>query len=81
MDGVYQEFGRMWKERVFGYFKIQYHYFPELTEKKHERYRDSRLPSQESNPAAPEQDTGEANTRPSVTYSLSPPYTRLCARP
>jgi hypothetical protein len=50
----------MWEDMVVGYFKVQYHYFPELNEKKHVRYRDSQFPSQESNPAASEQDTSPA---------------------
>jgi len=49
--------------------------------KKHKWYRDSRLPSQESNPEAPEQDTGEPTTRPSVRSSHFPPYTILFVRP
>jgi hypothetical protein len=33
MGGVYQEFGRMWKEKIVGYFKVQHHYFPERNKK------------------------------------------------
>jgi hypothetical protein len=36
MERVFEEFERMWKEMVFDYFKLLYHYFPELTEINHE---------------------------------------------